>query len=97
MVNALMLINTERTKVNDVADALIEIDGVTEVYAVAGKYDLIALLRTKNNDEMADLVTKGILEVEGIIRSETLVAFRTVTKFDLATLFDLDTEGAARN
>lgn len=97
MVNALMLINTERTKVNDVADALIEIDGVTEVYSVAGKYDLIALLRTKNNDEMADLVTKRILDVEGIVRGETLVAFRTVTKFDLATLFDLDTEGAARN
>ncbi len=94
MVTALALINTERTAVNEVAEALVEIEGVTEVYSVAGKYDLIALLRTKDNEAMAELVTRGILEVEGIVRSETLVAFRTYSNFDLATLFELGTEGA---
>ena len=68
MVTALMLINTERRLVDEVADALIEIDGVTEVYSVAGKYDLIALLRSKSNDEMADLVIKGVHEIDGIER-----------------------------
>lgn len=94
MVNALVLINTERTQVNEVADALVDLDGVTEVYSVAGKYDLIAVLRTKDNEALAELVTRGILEVDGIVRSETLVAFRTHTNFDLASLFNVGIEGA---
>ena len=94
MVTALVLINTERTKVNDVAEALVEIEGVTEVYSVAGKYDLIALLRVSDNEAMADLVTRGILEIDGIAESETLVAFRVHSKFDLATIFDVGADSA---
>lgn len=94
MVTSLVLINTERTLVNQVAESLLDIEGVTEVYSVAGKYDLIALCRCRNNEEMADLVTRGILEIDGIVRSETLVAFRTHSRFDLASLFDVDTEQA---
>jgi len=89
-----MLINTERKLVNEVAESLLEIEGVTEVYSVAGKYDLIAVLRSETNDEMADLVTRHVLEVDGITRSETLMAFRTHSKFDLASLFDVGSESA---
>ncbi|HKK70946.1 MAG TPA: Lrp/AsnC ligand binding domain-containing protein [Candidatus Krumholzibacteria bacterium] len=94
MVTTLMLINTERKLVNEVAESLLEIEGVTEVYSVAGKYDLIAVLRSETNDEMADLVTRHVLEVDGITRSETLMAFRTHSKFDLASLFDVGSESA---
>lgn len=94
MVTALVLIKTERTMVNEVGEALSELLGVTEVYMVAGKVDLIALLRTKDNEAMAELVTRGILEVDGILSSETLVAFRSFSKFDLAELFDVGTESA---
>jgi DNA-binding Lrp family transcriptional regulator len=89
-----MLINTERKLVNEVAESLLDIEGVTEVYSVAGKYDLIAVLRSETNDEMADLVTRHVLEVDGITRSETLMAFRTHSKFDLASLFDVGSESA---
>jgi DNA-binding Lrp family transcriptional regulator len=94
MVTALVLINTERDKVNQVAEALVELAGVTEVYSVAGKYDLIALLRVPTNEAMADLVTGQILEVEGIAQSETLLAFRVHSKFDLENIFEIDTEEA---
>ena len=94
MVTALVLINTARNSVNEVAEALVEIDGVTEVYSVAGKYDLIALLRVADNEAMADLVTRHILEVEGIVSSETLLAFRVHSKFDLESIFDLGSEQA---
>lgn len=94
MVTTLMLINVERKLVNEVAEALLEIDGVTEVYSVAGKYDLIAMLRSETNEEMADLVTRQVLDVDGIVRSETLMAFRTHSKFDLASLFDMKSESA---
>ncbi len=94
MVTALVHIKTERTKVNEVGETLSELPGVTEVYMVAGKVDLIALLRTKDNEAMAELVTRGILEVDGIIGSETMVAFRSFSKFDLAELFDVGSESA---
>jgi len=94
MVTALVHIKTERTMVNEVGEALSELEGVTEVYMVAGKVDLIALLRTKTNEAMAELVTRGILEVDGIVNSETMVAFRSFSKFDLAELFDVGTESA---
>jgi DNA-binding Lrp family transcriptional regulator len=94
MVTALVLINTARNAVNEVAEQLAEIDGVTEVYSVAGKYDLIALLRVPTNEAMADLVTREILEVQGIESSETLLAFRVHSKFDLETIFDIDSEQA---
>lgn len=94
MVTALVLIKTERTMVNEVGEALCELTGVTEVYMVAGQVDLIALLRTKDNESMAELVTRGILEVDGIVSSETLVAFRSFSKFDLAELFDVGSESA---
>ena len=56
--------------------------------------DLIALLRVVDNEAMADLVTRGILEIDGIADSETLVAFRVHSKFDLATIFDVDSDTA---
>lgn len=94
MVTALVLINTRRDAVNQVAESLVEIRGVTEVYSVAGKYDLIALLRVPSNEAMADLVTEQILEVDGIESSETLLAFRVHSKFDLENIFEIDTEEA---
>jgi len=42
MVTAIILINTEWTQINDVAEQLAEMEGVSEVYSVSGKYDLIA-------------------------------------------------------
>jgi DNA-binding Lrp family transcriptional regulator len=94
VVTALVLINTERDRVNLVAEHLVMIDGVTEVFSVAGKYDLIAMIRVPNNEAMAELVTGSILEVDGITESETLLAFRVHSKFDLAGLFDVDEEQA---
>ena len=66
MVTAIVLINTERGRVVDVAQQLIEIDGVSEVFSVAGRYDLVALLRVATNDEMASLVTGHLLRVDGV-------------------------------
>ena len=94
MVTSIVLINTERDAVNAVADALVNIEGVTEVYSVAGKYDLIALLRVQSNEAMADLVTRRILEVDGTVDSETLLAFRVHSNFDLAEIFELDSESS---
>jgi DNA-binding Lrp family transcriptional regulator len=37
MVSAIVLLTVERDKINSVADAIADIDGVSEVYSVAGR------------------------------------------------------------
>ena len=89
MVNALILLNVNRDKVNDVAEKLSEIQGVSEVYSVAGRYDLVAVVRAKDNDHLAGLVTGTLLQIDGIQKSETLFAFRVYSKHDLDRMFSI--------
>jgi len=80
MVTAIILINTERTKINDVAEQLAEMAGVSEVYSVSGKYDLIVIVRVGSNDDLADLVTKKMLRIDAIVNSETMLAFKAFSR-----------------
>ena len=89
MVTAIVLINTERDKVNDVADALVTLRGVSEVHSVAGRYDLVTILRVTDNTALAELVTEKIRQIEGITDSETLIGFRVYSKHDLERLFSI--------
>jgi DNA-binding Lrp family transcriptional regulator len=89
MVTALVLLNVERDKVNSVAEKLSEMPGVSEVYSVAGRYDLTAVIRAKDNDQLADCVTGRMLRIEGILTSETLIAFRVYSRHDLESMFSL--------
>ena len=63
MVTAVVLIETERGALKSVAERLAAIDGVAEVYSVAGRYDLVAIVRVPDNDTMAELVTSGVLAI----------------------------------
>ncbi len=92
MVTAIVLINVERAQVNQVAQALLALNGVTEVFSVAGQYDLVAILRTRTNEEIADLVTGHIQDVQGITRTETLMAFKVYSNYDLEHLFSIGAE-----
>ena len=87
MVTAFVLLETDRGQTNAVADALVGLDGVAEVHSVAGRYDLVAVLRTHSNDALATLVTDHVRQIPGIARSETLIAFRATSRYDLERLF----------
>jgi DNA-binding Lrp family transcriptional regulator len=87
MVTAIVLINCERDHINDVSQALLGFKGVTEVFSVAGQYDLVAILRVQNNEQIADLVTEKVRSVSGILHTETLMAFKVFSNFDLQNIF----------
>jgi DNA-binding Lrp family transcriptional regulator len=89
MVSAVVLFTVERGKINDVAETLAAMKGVSEVYSVGGRYDLVAIIRVKDNESMAELVTNHMLQVEGISDSETLIAFRVFSRHDLESMFSL--------
>lgn len=89
MVTAIVLLNTERDKVNDVGDELAALDGVSEVYSVAGRVDLVAILRAAEHQALADLVTNEIRQIEGITDAETLIGFRVYSGHDLEKMFSI--------
>jgi DNA-binding Lrp family transcriptional regulator len=89
MVTALVLLKVKRDRVDEVANALVDIEGVSEVYSIAGRYDLAAMIRVNDNDECAMIVTGHLLKVEGIIDSETHIAFRVYSRHDLESMFSL--------
>lgn len=89
MINALILINTERTKIKQVAEALADISSISEVFSVSGNYDLVAIVRVRSNDHLADLVTEGLADVDGIEHTETMLAFRVYSRHDLETMFSV--------
>ncbi len=92
MVTAIVLLDVDRDKVNAVAESIADLDGVTEVYSVAGRHDLAVIVRVKDNEKLADVVTKEIRKVEGIQKSETLIAFRVYSRHDLERMFSIGME-----
>ncbi len=89
MVTAVVLLKAERNKINAVAETLADMDGIAEVYSVGGRFDLVAIIRVKDSEDLAELVTNHMLKVEGITRSETLIAFRVYSKHDLESMFSV--------
>ena len=90
MITAVILINVEPERTATIAETLSNLPGISEVYSVAGNFDLVALVRVKENDALADLVAARVRGIEGIVRTETLIAFRAYSRHDLDSLFSLD-------
>ena len=96
MTTALALLRVARDEVNAVAQKLADMEGITEVYSVAGRYALVAVIRVKENEKMAEVVTDNIRKVKGIERSETLIAFRVYSRYDLEMAFSSGMERKAK-
>jgi DNA-binding Lrp family transcriptional regulator len=89
MVTAVVLLNVARDKIHSVAESIADLEGVSEVYSVAGRHDLAVIVRVKDNERLADVVTKDIRKIEGIESSETLIAFRVYSRHDLERMFSI--------
>lgn len=89
MVTAIILLNIARGRVNEVADRLAALPGVAEVYSVAGRFDLVAIVRVAANEGLADLVTRHMVDLDGILGTETLIAFRAYSRADIDAAFAL--------
>ena len=89
MVTALVLLNLDRNQIKDVSQKLVDMQEVSEVYSVAGRYDLVAIIRVKNNEQIADTITGKFSELEGITATETQIAFNTFSRHDLELMFTI--------
>ncbi|MFZ5766628.1 MAG: Lrp/AsnC family transcriptional regulator [Thermodesulfobacteriota bacterium] len=89
MVTAIILIKAERTKINEAAAQLAEIEGISEAYSVSGNYDIVAIARVPTNDDLADLVTNRLLRINAIVKTETMLAFQSYSRHDLEAMFSV--------
>jgi len=87
MVTSIILIKTERSQINKVAETLAEMEGVSEVYSVSGNYDLVAIVRVETNEDLATLVTDRLLAIGAIVKTETMLAFKAFSRHDLEAMF----------
>ena len=92
MVTAFCLIKARRDMIQETAEELMKFNGVAEVYSLAGHWDLVAVVRVKTNEQLAELITGKMLKLSGIERSETLIAFKSYSKFDLERMFGIGME-----
>jgi DNA-binding Lrp family transcriptional regulator len=92
MVNAIVLIDAEPSRIADLAGRLADVPGVAEVYSVAGEADLVAIVRVRHHDELAEVVTGSVSALPGITRTRTLIAFKAYSRHDLEALWDLGAE-----
>ena len=89
MVTEIVLMNADRMQIKDVAQKLVDMHQVTEVFSVAGRYDLIAMVRVKSTEEVADTIAEKIGSLQGITATETLIAFQTYSRHDLEHMFSI--------
>ncbi len=92
MVTAIVMIKAERNSIPETAQALADIDGVAEVYSISGDYDIIAVLRVPEYEQLAALVTEHLLKMPSILGTQTHMAFRTYSKHDLESIFTIGEE-----
>ncbi len=92
MITAIVFIKADVDRIPEVAEKIADIEAVSEVFSVTGKIDLIALVRVRNHDDLAQVVPEAINKVVGVRSTETHVAFRTYSRHDLEAMFSIGME-----
>ena len=92
MLTAIVLIDTDAARIPEVAQKISDVPGVSEVYSVTGDVDLIALVRVRAHEELADVIADHLSKIEGVLRTQTYIAFKTYSKHDLEAAFSIGLE-----
>jgi DNA-binding Lrp family transcriptional regulator len=89
VLTAFVLINATPDRIAELAGELADVKGVAEVYSVTGDWDLLAVVRVRQHDDIAEVVTKRVVELEGIVHTTTMVAFKAYSRHDLEAMWGL--------
>ena len=89
MVTAIVMVSVETDKIPELAQQIAELDGVSEVYSVAGDADLIAIVRVREFDQIAETIAGRLSKLPGVVDTDTHIAFRAYSRHDLDAAFDI--------
>ncbi len=87
MITAIVMVTAATDSIPEVAQAIADLDGVSEVYSVAGDVDLVAIVRVREFDQVADVIAGRLDKVPGVLDTETHIAFRAYSRHDLEAAF----------
>ena len=90
MNTAILLLKIDHRKVTGTAEAILDIAGVSEVYSVSGRYDLLVMVKCESLDRIESLITDQLLKLDGIMDTETMFAFRSYDKREGGRAIDVD-------
>jgi DNA-binding Lrp family transcriptional regulator len=94
VITAIVFVQADVARIPEVAEQIAALDGVSEVYSVTGEIDLIAMVRVRQHEAVADVVADRLNKVPGVQRTETHIAFRTFSKHDLEAAFAIGLDGS---
>lgn len=89
MVTAIVLIKAEIARIPEVAEVIAQVPEVSEVYSITGDYDLVAIVRVRAHEELADVIPGGLNKVAGVTATQTHIAYRTYSRHDLEAAFSI--------
>lgn len=89
MITAVVLVKAAVDVIPEVAQAIAAIPGVTEVYSVTGDVDLVAMVRVREHEHLADVIADRLSKVPGVLATHTHIAFRTYATQDVEAAFAL--------
>src|SRR3978361_2213455 len=89
MITTIVMVSVEANRIPEVAQTIADLEGVSEVYSVAGDVDLIAVVRVREFDQIAEIIAGERSKVEGVLSTDTHVAFRAYSRHDLDAAFSI--------
>jgi DNA-binding Lrp family transcriptional regulator len=95
VVTTIVLAVCDIHQIPETAQAVADLAEVSEVYSVAGDYDLVIMVRVREHEDLARVVSEGIAKIPGIQRTQTLVAFKVYSRHDVEALFSVGFQGDA--
>ncbi len=92
MITALVEIDVEKGRIAETAQKLVDVDGVAEVWSVTGDHDLVALLKLRDYDQLAEVVTNRIGSLSQVTKTKTMLAFKVYSRQELEEAWNIGVE-----
>ena len=89
MITAIVLVKADVARIPEVAESIARLEGVSEVYSITGDHDLVAMVRVRLHEELAEVIPGRLNKVKGVVHTATHIAFQTYSRHDLEAAFSL--------
>jgi DNA-binding Lrp family transcriptional regulator len=89
VITAIVQVYTAADRIPETAQAIADLDGVSEVYSCAGDVDLIAVVKVAEHEQLADVIAGRLSKIEGVQRTDTHIAFRSYSRADTEATFSV--------
>ncbi|TCK25079.1 Lrp/AsnC family transcriptional regulator [Pseudonocardia endophytica] len=89
MITAIVLVHAAVDRIPETAQAIADLDGVSEVYSCAGDVDLVAIVKVREHEQLAEVIAGRLSKIEGVVATDTHIAFRSYSRADTDAAFSM--------